>query len=150
MKKSLPVMLACTLFLSNSYAQNRYSKDEFIINGFRNPSIGLEYRYRQVSIHGGYYITAFKAGETTSFWKAGVLMWFLPVSDQPVPSSFFAGLSYLHGLSRDYDGKEAIGIEGGFRWTIWKGLNLRIGAIALAADGESLKLNPAPGISYSF
>jgi hypothetical protein len=33
---------------------------------------------------------------------------------------------------------------------VWKGLNLRIGAIAVAASGESLKINPTPGISYSF
>jgi hypothetical protein len=33
---------------------------------------------------------------------------------------------------------------------VWRGLNLRIGAIALIADGKDLKINPTPGISYSF
>ena len=41
-------------------------------------------------------------------------------------------------------------MESGFRWMIWKGLNFRIGAIAVAAEGQDLKINPTPGISYSF
>jgi hypothetical protein len=40
--------------------------------------------------------------------------------------------------------------EVGFRWMIYKGLNLRIGVTTLAAAGESVKVNPTPGISYSF
>jgi hypothetical protein len=40
--------------------------------------------------------------------------------------------------------------EVGFRWMAYKGLNLRIGVAVLAADGKSLKVNPTPGISYSF
>jgi hypothetical protein len=131
-------------------AQSKFSKQELSINGFRNPSIGLEYRYKQVSFHGGYYITNFTQNTTTQFVKAGVTYWFLPVGKKEIPSSFYAGASYLRGLNRDYDGKNAVAAEAGFRWMIWKGLNLRIGAIALAAEGESLKINPTPGISYSF
>jgi len=33
---------------------------------------------------------------------------------------------------------------------VWRGLNLRIGAGVLAPPGKDLKLNPTPGISYSF
>ena len=40
-------------------------------------------------------------------------------------------------------------MEAGFRWMVWKGLNLRIGAIGVAAKGHDLKINPTPGISYS-
>ncbi|MBX7109441.1 MAG: hypothetical protein K1X61_12395 [Chitinophagales bacterium] len=59
-------------------------------------------------------------------------------------------MSYLRGLDHDYEDKNAFGAEAGFRWMIWKGLNLRIGAIAVAAQDEDLKLNPPGGISYSF
>jgi hypothetical protein len=33
---------------------------------------------------------------------------------------------------------------------IWKGLNLRIGAIAVGAEGYDVQINPAGGLSYSF
>jgi len=32
---------------------------------------------------------------------------------------------------------------------VWQGLNLQIGAIAVATDDESVRLNPTPVISYS-
>jgi hypothetical protein len=147
MKQQLILLI---LFLSTTvYSQSRFSKSELSINGFRCPSIGAEFRYRHISIHSGYYLTAF-SGVTTNFVKTGVTIWFLPVGKKENPSSFFAGASYMRGLDHDYEDKNAIGIEAGFRWMIWKGLNLRIGAIAVAADGESLKINPAGGISYSF
>ncbi|MVM30165.1 hypothetical protein GO755_08980 [Spirosoma sp. HMF4905] len=139
------------LFASvSAYSQSRFSKNELSINGFRNPSIGAEYRHNQVSFHAGYYPTAFKSGENTSFIKTGLTLWFLPVGKKENPSSFYAGASYLRGLNRDYENKNAMGFEAGFRWMMWQGLNLRIGAIAVAANSESLKINPTPGISYSF
>lgn len=135
--------------LSNAYAQSSFSKHELSINGFRNPSVGAEFRMKQMSLHAGYYPTAFKAGENTNFFKAGVSFWFLPVGKKENPSSFYAGVDYLRGFNRDYENKNALGMEAGFRWMIWKGLNFRIGAIAVAAKGENIKINPAPGISYS-
>lgn len=137
------------LLVTNTFAQNRFSKHEISINGFRNPSVGAEYRYEQVSVHAGYYPTAFKSGENTSFFKAGATFWFLPVGKKANPSSFYAGANYLRGFNRDYENKNAVGVEAGFRWMVWKGLNLRIGAIAVAASGEIVRINPTPGISYS-
>lgn len=137
------------LAATSTIAQNLSSR-EVSINGFRSPSVGLEYRYQRFSFHAGYYPTAFKAGENTDFFKAGITTWFLPVGQKSNPSSFYAGASYLRGFNRDYENKNALGVEAGFRWMIWKGLNFRIGAIAVAAPGESLKINPTPGISYSF
>ncbi len=131
------------------YAQNRFAKNELSINCFRNPSVGAEFRMNKMSVHAGYYPTAFKSGENTSFFKAGATFWFLPVGKHPIPSSFYAGANYLRGYNRDYKNKNAAGLEAGFRWMIWKGLNLRIGAIAVAAKDRSLKINPTPGISYS-
>ncbi|MBC7886746.1 MAG: hypothetical protein H7Z13_02585 [Ferruginibacter sp.] len=145
------IFSAMLLFSAGAaFSQNRFSKNELSINGFRNPSIGLEYRYRQVSVHAGYYVTNFTSGVTNQFVKTGLTLWFLPVGKKEIPSSFYAGASYLRGLNRDYDRKNALGMEVGFRWMIWKGLNARIGAIAVTARGQDLKINPAPGISYSF
>jgi len=140
----------CVLLVFGSAQAQTFSKKEFSINGFRNPAVGAEFRVKQMSVHAGYYPTAFKSGETTSFFKAGTTFWFLPVGKKENPSSFYAGASYLRGFDRDYENKNAVGIEAGFRWMIWKGLNLRIGAIAVAGGGQSLKINPTPGISYSF
>jgi len=136
--------------LSTAMAQANFSKSEFSINAFRNPSIGAEYRYQSVSFHAGYYTTAFASGVYTNFIKTGLTYWFLPVGKKENPSSFFSTMSYARGLTRDYENKNAAIGEVGFRWMVWKGLNLRIGVAALAAKGESLKINPTPGISYSF
>jgi hypothetical protein len=132
------------------FAQSRFSKQEFSLNGFRNPSIGAEYRYKNLSVHAGYYITALESGITTKFVKAGLTAWFLPIGKKANPSSFYAGASYLRGINLDYDKDNAMGLEAGFRWMVWKGINLRIGAIALLAEGHDVRINPTPGISYSF
>lgn len=149
MKKNL--LLASMLVLTSvAFAQDKFPKNTLSINAFRNPSIGLEYQRKQVSIHAGYYPTNFESGVTTEFLKAGITYWFLPVGKKEIPSSFYGGLSYLRGMTRDYKNENALGIEAGFRWYVWKGLNLRIGVIALAAEGQDLKINPTPSISYSF
>lgn len=135
---------------SHTFAQNRFSGNEFSVNAFRNPSIGLEFRHQQLSVHAGYYITALEPGITTKFMKFGLTTWFLPVGQKEHPSSFYAGASYLRGLNLEYKDQNALGVEAGFRWMIWEGLNFRIGAIALAAKGHDLKINPTPGLSYSF
>lgn len=139
------------MFLAlHTFAQDHFSRQELSINGYRNPSVGLEYRYGPVSVHAGYYPTALEAGENTNFFKTGVTAWFLPIGQRQNPSSFYAGINYLRGYTRDYKGKNAMGMEAGFRWMAWKGLNVRIGIIAVASEGQSLKVNPASGISYSF
>jgi hypothetical protein len=142
--------IAAALLVSfASQGQSRFPKKQISINGFRNPSIGIEYHIRQVSFHGGYYVTNFESGVTTQFMKAGVTYWFLPWGKHEIPSSFYAGASYLRGINRDYKNKNAAAVEAGVRLVVWKGLNVRAGVIALAANGESLKINPTPGISYS-
>lgn len=148
MKQTITILLL--LVAVTSFSQSRFSKNELSINGFRNPSIGVEYRHQQVSVHAGYYITAFDAGVTTKFIKVGATAWFLPIGKKENPSSFYAGASYLRGINLDYKDANAVGVEAGFRWMIWKGLNFRIGAIGLKAKGHDVKINPTPGISYSF
>lgn len=143
------IALLLSAMASSTFAQEKLKNREISFNGFRNPSIGVEYRHHQISAHAGYYTTAFKSGEYTNFFKAGLSYWFLPVDKKEIPSSFYAGAAYMHGLNRDYKGKNAFSIETGFRWMIWKGLNLRLGIIAVSSEGSSVKINPTPGISYS-
>lgn len=150
MNRLIFMVALMTIVSATAFSQSRFSKGELSINGFRNPSIGLEYRYHNVSIHGGYYLTNFESGVTTRFIKAGLTGWFLPVGKRENPSSFYAGASYLRGINRDYEDQNAFAVEAGFRWMVWKGLNLRIGAIALMAKDQDVKINPTPGISYSF
>lgn len=143
-------LLALLLAASGAViGQGKFPKQQLSINGFRNPSIGLEYQRGHASVHAGYYVTNFTSGVTTAFVKAGATYWFAPVDDKPMPSSFYAGASWLRGLTRAYKDKNAVALETGFRWYAWKGLNFRLGVIALAASGETLKLNPTPAISYS-
>jgi len=148
MQKNLILALMIVVSIT-AFAQDKLPKNTISINAFRNPSIGLEYQRKQISIHGGYYLTNFESGITTRFLKTGVTYWFLPIGKKEIPSSFYVGANYLRGLSRDYENKNALGLEAGFRWYIWKGINLRIGVIALASEGQDLKINPTPSISYS-
>jgi hypothetical protein len=152
MNNKIQILAVMTLFIFTSVSAiaQKLSDHEISINGFRNPSVGAEYRYKNFSIHGGYYPTAFESGVTTKFAKAGLTYWFLPVGKKENPSSFYTTVAYARGLSQDYKGKNALIGEVGFRWMVWKGLNLRMGVAALGAKGESVKINPTPGISYSF
>jgi hypothetical protein len=145
------VTLFTLIFISitGASAQSKFSKNELSFNGFRNPSIGAEYRLNHLSIHAGYYPTNFESGVTTEFIKGGLTYWFLPVGGKENPSSFYTSLSYARGTSREYKDQNAGIAEAGFRWMIYKGVNLRIGVAALAAEGKSLKINPTPGLSYS-
>lgn len=146
--KTLFATIAIVLFTFSGQAQSRFPKHELSINGFRNPSIGLEYRHYNVSVHAGYYLTALD-GVTTNFWKAGTTLWFARVGKKENPSSFYAQFSYLRGINADYKGVNAGSVDAGFRWSIWKGLNLRIGALALLAADKDVMVNPTGGLSYS-
>ncbi|RRB07562.1 hypothetical protein [Larkinella rosea] len=153
MKKG--ILFSLLFSATSAFAQRSFSKNELSINGFRNPSIGLEFRHRQVSIHTGYYMTAVSQNsegnpENTSFIRSGISFWFLPVGRKANPSSFYSSLSYVRGLNRTYKDQNGLMVDAGFRWMVWKGLNVRIGAAMLAAPNHTLKLNPVGGISYSF
>jgi hypothetical protein len=153
MKQVILFLLFSTV--SSAYAQRSFSKNELSINAFRNPSVGLEYRHRQISVHAGYYPTIVSQNstgenQTTSFVRAGVSLWFLPLGRKENPSSFYTSLSYVRGLDRTYQNDNGLMVDAGFRWMIWKGLNVRIGAALLAAPNHSVKINPTPGLSYSF
>ncbi len=142
----LSFLLTCAASLE---AQDRFPTNQVSINGFRNPSIGLEYHRKQVSVHAGYYVTNFTSGITTEFVKAGVSYWFLPWGSKEIPSSLYVGSSYLYGTSLEYKDKSAVAFEAGARLMVWKGLNFRLGVIALAAEGQEPQINPTPSINYS-
>lgn len=164
MKKFILPLSALLLSLGTAQAQSdekiRFSRQELSINAFRNPSIGLEYRLNRVSAHVGYYPTILSDdvktesgadNNTTSFVRAGLTYWFLPIySTRKNPSSFYASASYVRGLDYDYENRNGMMGEVGFRWVVWQGLNVRIGAAALKAPGRDWQINPTPGISYSF
>lgn len=139
------MVLSCVCF-----PQERQGNYLFSINGFRNPSIGTEFQYRNSSLHGGYYVTNFESGVTTEFLKTGITYWLLYFGKKQLPSSFYTGVSYLRGQSRDYKEVNAWALEAGVRWYMWKGLNLRMGVIALGANQHSIRVNPAPAIAYTF
>ncbi len=132
---------------------------EISINAFRNPSVGVEYRRNQFSVHAGYYPTILRDqartesgadNNTTSFVRAGISCWFLPHYSRPsnLPSAGYASLSYVRGLDYEYRGKNGLMGEVGFRWVVWKGLQLRLGAAVLKAPGTRWQFNPTPGLSY--
>ena len=140
-------------FAYNSSAQSKFPKNSISVNGFRNPSIGLEYQRNQISIHAGYYVTNFESGVTTEFFKTGLTYWVFPMElskSAHSPSSFYVSGSYAIGTSRDYKDQNAVIGEVGFKWFVWKGLNLRLGVAVLSAEDHEVKINPTPGINYSF
>jgi hypothetical protein len=147
----IKIILGIGLFIGSFCvnAQSIFPNHQININGFRNPSIGGEYQYKQVSVHAGYYTTAFNSGEYTNFIRTGITYWFLPIENRENPSSFYSSVSYALGFNRDYKDKSAAIGEIGFRWFVWQGLNLRLGVAGLASKGKTLKINPTPGISYS-
>jgi hypothetical protein len=138
---------------------------ELMINGFRTPSIGLEYRYRFLSVHAGAYTTIINEGESgfgagTWFFKAGLTLWFLPVRVFGTRrSSFYAGASFMQEISDDGWGSAVVG-EVGFRLVIWRGIFARLGVAVLAAPGRTcptatpgcdvVRVNPTPGLGWGF
>lgn len=130
-------------------SQTKFPTHQISINGFRNPSIGLEYQYNKTSIHAGYYVANFEKDVTTEFVKVGVTEWFLPFGKKEQPSSFYSGASFIRGMTRDYKNTNSLGIEAGVRWFVWKGLNFRLGVIALVSKDKETKINPTPSVSYS-
>lgn len=92
-KENIRAIMDTTIW-TIAFSQSKFSKHEISINGFRNPSIGAEYRLHRVSIHAGYYLTNFDSGVTTEFFKTGLTYWFLPVGKKENPL-FLLCLSFL-------------------------------------------------------
>lgn len=139
--------------------------NELIVKAFRNPSIGVEFRHRFVSLHAGAFTTVINEGETgfgagSWFFRVGVSVWFLPVPLLGTRrSSFYADVSFVHELSGDGWGS-GVATEVGFRLVIWQGIFLRLGATALAAPGrqcpaalpdcDRVRITPATALGWGF
>jgi hypothetical protein len=127
---------------------------ELTVNLFRSPSMGLEYRESFVGFHAGFYPTVISQdahgnNETTWFLKLGVTGYvgrFALGGD--APSSFFTSVSYVRGLNHGWG--NGLVVDAGFRWVAWRGLNLRLGGCVLLSPGQSPRVNPTPGIGWSF
>jgi hypothetical protein len=145
-----------------SAAYSAVRGQELLLNGFRAPSMGLEYRRGMLSVHAGAYPTIINEREsvadgTTWFAKAGVSVWFLPIRMMGNErSSFYAGASYVKNIDSENWGHGGQ-LEAGFRWVIYRGAFLRLGASALYAPGRhcpvgdcaTVKVRPNPGIGFA-
>lgn len=126
---------------------------EIMVNLFRSPSMGLEFRESFFGVHVGFYPTIISKNaqgenETTWFIKLGVTAYvgrFSLGGEQP--SSFFVSASYVRGLNHDWE--NGFLAEAGFRYVAWRGLNLRLGGCALLSPGQRPRVNPTPGIGWS-
>lgn len=134
-------------------AAPRRLPQEINLNLFRNPSIGLEYRLGPVSVHAGAYPTVISQSptgenETSWFFRAGLSAYFLGHSFyKQRESEFYISASYLRGLNLGHE--NAAAFELGYRWMVWKGLNVRLGAAVLLEPGREVQVNPTPGIGWS-
>jgi hypothetical protein len=123
------------------------SKGKIIVNGFRMPSIGLEYRKSALSWHAGMYPTVVSrddkgAYENTWFARTGMTWW---------PLSFlFVDASYLYGIDKEYENDHAVMLNPGLQYVAMNLVVLRLGVSLLASSGHELKINPTPGIGLSF
>lgn len=120
---------------------------QIILNGFRMPSIGLEFRNRSVSWHAGMYCTVVSKdgggeNETTWFAKAGATWWPL--------SYLFVDLSGLYGLNKDYRNDPALMLNPGLQYAFRETVLFRLGVALLASPDHSVKINPTPGIGFAF
>lgn len=120
---------------------------QIILNGFRMPSIGLEYRNRSLSWHAGLYCTVVSQdkdgdNETTWFAKAGTTWW---------PLSFlFVDLSALYGLNKGYRNDPAVMLNPGLQYAYREIVLFRLGVAVLASPDHAFKINPTPGIGIAF
>lgn len=121
------------------------SAGDLYLNGFRNPSIGPEYRVGNVSLHVGYYTTILSdeddsGDDAQGFVRSGVTLWH--------GERWYASLSHLYGLDGPREKKHFAIAEVGVQFIVWSHVALRLGvAVIPAANGFDTKVNPTPGIS---
>ena len=167
MHKTLaPLVVAASLFSGlNATAQAAASDaqsavtetaatpQELNFNFFRNPSVGLEYRWGKLAVHGGVYPTVISkdanaVNETSWFVRAGVTSFFWGHAfNGQRPSEFYASASYLRGLNLGHG--NALLSEAGYRWMVWQGINLRLGVAVMLERDHDVKVNPTPGLGWS-
>lgn len=129
-------------------------KQEFIVHGFRSPSIGAEYRRKWLAVHAGLYTTIVSPAEgvkekNTQFFKVGTTSYFLPFHLRARrKSELFFSSAYLRGLNNGW--RNAMQWEPGVRIAVTDHLDLRLGASLLRAKDKPFAVNPTIGVSYTF
>jgi hypothetical protein len=134
---------------------------ELIVHGFRAPSTGVELRQGVLGFHVGLYPTTIDhaangESRTTWFLKTGLTAYFLGFdTGSGRDSSPYVGVSLVQGLGNDWDVSRSTTtgaggtFEAGFRWAVYEGLDLRLGASVLAGFDGRVRVNPTPGIGWS-
>jgi hypothetical protein len=131
-----------------------YREQEINVNAFRSPSMGVEYKAGFASVHVGMYPTViskdqFGHNRTTWFFKAGFTFYPYPVSIlEQRPSSPYFSIAYVRGLQHGF--RNGVMTDVGFRWIAYKGLDLRLGVGLLQSPPNGIRINPTPGIGWSF
>lgn len=143
-----PISLILLLTASALHAQTATEDRQLYLHTFRSPSIGLEYRERQVGIHAGLYTTILESGsKSTEFVKLGGTIYY-GANGPSRGREFFLSASYMRGQNRDYRRKDAGFVESGVRFDLKGGFEFRLGTGFLFARDRRLKVNPTIGISY--
>lgn len=144
------VLLATIAILNTTcaFAQELRPQRQLLINGFRSPSIGLEYREGPYSLHTGYYTTILSRSDSqknrsTAFLKTGFNHYF----GGNAKREWFVSVSHVRGLTEGWK-KDGAFLESGLRWQVAKQVELRLGAGLLLVSGKPARLNPTPGISF--
>ena len=156
------VALAALAGLAAAPTTARAAPDrEIIVHGFRAPSTGVELREGVIGFHVGFYPTTLdKAPDgddrTTWFLKTGLTVYFLGFDlGSGRDSSPYVGLSLVQGLGNEWDVSKSTTtgaggtFEAGFRWAVYEGLDLRLGASLLAGFDGRTRVRPTPGISWA-
>ena len=126
---------------------------EILLHGFRAPAIGPELRWGPVGVFVGAYPTVLSAeGVKSDTWwlKTGVTGYlgkFHLTGDRT--SGFYGSVAYLRGFTEGWK-SSALGLDAGFRWPIWSGLEARLGVAVMKPAGRDWQVNPAGGISWAF
>jgi len=122
---------------------------ELMIHVFRAPSMGVEIREGFLGLQLGLYPTAIDENDegesrTTWFVKFGLAAYFLGFdTGSGRDSSPYVGLSLVQGLNNAWNVSDSIEhgsglmLDVGFRWAVWRGLDLRLGGNLLVGfDGR--------------
>lgn len=126
-------------------AYERGSATELYINAFRNPSIGMELKFKHVSFHAGYYTTIISKnseGENvaTGFIRIGETAW--------LTKHVYVSASYLYGLDRERKKKSGSIFESGVQAKLFSQVYFRLGVAVIPSKTFGTKVNPTPGLSF--
>jgi hypothetical protein len=149
-----PLVLLATIAIfsiltTSASAQEPQPLRQLSVNGFRSPSIGLEYRQGAYSVHTGYYTSILSQSDSrnnrsTAFIKTGVSHYF----GGDTKREWFVSAAHVRGLTEGWK-RDGVFLEAGGRWQVAKRLEFRLGAGLLLVSGRPARLNPTPGISYT-